>query len=104
MLVIFFFETQHISRIAICVHIFMLNITVYTLLEIPLTNKNTILDDPQSQQGVFVHYEKIMIISKINLQYYAVTGAHKFSVKSISYIWFMYKFIFIYITYILNFK
>jgi hypothetical protein len=69
------------------VHIFMLNITVYALfevakLEVPLTTKNTILDDPQSQQGVFMHYEKIMFISKTNLQHYAVTGAHQFSVKS----------------------
>jgi hypothetical protein len=63
----------------------MLNITVYTLfevtkLEVPLITKNTILDDPQSQQGVFMHYE-IMFISKNNLQH-AVTGAHQFSVKS----------------------
>jgi hypothetical protein len=60
----------------------MLNITLYTLfevtkLEVPMTTKNTILDDPQSQQGVFMHYEKIMFVSIINLQHMLLLGKRK---------------------------
>jgi hypothetical protein len=48
----------------------MLNITVYALfevakLEVPLTTKNTILDDPQSQQVFSCIMRRLCLLAKL---------------------------------------